>query len=301
MQWTPANRRVVDLWRSECFPIGMDIAGDVSDHDSNDAEDAISLPSDNDAEDLMSLPSDIDDCEDNGSDSLGSHDVAEVFSPPRVVPVAQSVGLHGKWSLDLDTGFDLTLESVQSNMWEILDTATPKVIVISPPCTFYSAANRVWNKGKISVDEWERRRGEANILLHLAMQVCTYQYHRNAGFVFEHPSGASSWTDPEVESVKQLRGVRRVIFDGCAVGHRSKVDRWPVKKSTALLTNIPEVEAKFTPMKCRCRRQMIDGKMQKHRVIMGFEGGMSRSRFAQLYPVPMVRLLVAAIHAYVSH
>ena len=288
----------------------MHTGGDVLNNESDDAEDSMSLPSDvdaedcwslpSDAEDSMSLPDDIDHDEGDGYDSLGSHDIAEVFSPPRVVPVAQSEGLRGNWSFDLDTGYDLTLDSSQSAMWEIIETSKPKVVIISPPCTFYSSANRVWNRGRIPPAQWERRRVHADTMLHLAMQICQYQHDRRAGFVFEHPSGASSWTDSEVEIVKNLPGVRRVIFDGCAVGHVTKVDRFPVKKSTALLTNIPAVVEQFTNIKCRCRVQMIDGKMKKHRVIMGSEGGMSRSRFSQVYPMPMVRLLVAAIRSYVS-
>ena len=267
-----------------------------------------SLPGDIDDD---GLPDDVhnDDLADQliGSDGGGnlmdtdeSHDVVEVFSIPRLVPVGRESGLVCEWSFDLETGHDLTFEKHRRFMWETIQKVKPRVAVVSPPCTFYSAANRVWNKNRYSVEEWERRHVAANVLLALAMQICKYQHDHKAGFIFEHPSGASSWSEPDVEFVRQLPDVRKVIFDACAVGAVTKVDRFPVKKSTALLTNIPEVVAKFETQKCRCPVQMIDGKMQRHRAIMGFEGGVSRSRFAQIYPPPMVRLLVAAIVTYVS-
>ena len=155
-------------------------------------------------------------------------------------------------------------QNIRSNMESFPFLNTVSVLV---PHSVRGRVERA--RRRYSVEEWKRRHVAANVLLALAMQICKYQHDHKAGFIFEHPSGASSWSEPDVEFVRQLPDVRKVIFDACAVGAVTKVDRFPVKKSIALLTNIPEIVAKFETQKCRCPVQMIDGKMQRHRAIMG--------------------------------
>ena len=136
-----------------------------------------SLPGDIDDD---GLPDDVhnDDLADQliGSDGGGnlmdtdeSHDVVEVFSLPRLVPVGRESGLVCEWSFDLETGHDLTFEKHRRFMWETIQKVKPRVAVVSPPCTFYSAANRVWDKNRYSVEETDTvlRNGNDAMLLRM--------------------------------------------------------------------------------------------------------------------------------------
>jgi len=69
--------------------------------------DEVSLPSDVDYSDdeTLSLPDPMNsDLEDDFDD------IAEFYSPPRVVPVAKEMGLKGDISYDIATGMDFALE-----------------------------------------------------------------------------------------------------------------------------------------------------------------------------------------------
>ena len=65
-----------------------------------------------------------------------------------------------------------------------------------------------------------------------------------------------------------------------------------IKKSTRLLTNIPQIYWMFHTR--RCDRTHV------HCSIQGSEGGEKRSVWAQRYPLPMCDQLIEAFKAYVA-
>lgn len=76
---------------------------------------------------------------------LGKYELCELFSPPRVVSVANSEGLRGGWSLDLNhrdpvTGseWDLSDAATQEKVWKMVRRDKPLVIGLSPECTLSS-------------------------------------------------------------------------------------------------------------------------------------------------------------------
>ena len=60
--------------------------------------------------------------------------VAEVFSPPRFAPLAESVGALGK-SYDLQTGFDFTKASDWDRVARELRENPPNLLILCPQCT----------------------------------------------------------------------------------------------------------------------------------------------------------------------
>ena len=88
--------------------------------------------------------------------------VAEVYSPPRVVAMAKAMGLKGGWSLDLTTT-DCDGRRWNFNELEMRNRAVRRVIedqplflIGSPMCIVFSAMNRI-NHSKMRPEEVEAR------------------------------------------------------------------------------------------------------------------------------------------------
>ena len=70
-------------------------------------------------------------------------DVAEVYSPPRIVTVAEAAGLRGGFSLDLTVPYmgerwDFDKRSCREKALELLRNDKPYLLIGSPPCTAWS-------------------------------------------------------------------------------------------------------------------------------------------------------------------
>ena len=75
-------------------------------------------------------------------DRRGKYDVCEVFSPPRMVPVARESGLRGGWSLDIrhvdgktSRTWDLASKQGRTDALELIRRDKPYFIMVCPPCT----------------------------------------------------------------------------------------------------------------------------------------------------------------------
>ena len=75
--------------------------------------------------------------------------VSEVYSPPRIVEMANKMGLRGGWSLDLTTHdedgrpWDFNNATMRNRAVRKLPEDQPIVLIGSPMCTEYSAINRL--------------------------------------------------------------------------------------------------------------------------------------------------------------
>ena len=78
-------------------------------------------------------------------------DVAEVFSPPRVVEEAKKQGYSGGGSYDLITGWDLSKAEDRKAMWRHLAKDRPSLLVLCPPCGPFSILQE-WNYSKMPLE-----------------------------------------------------------------------------------------------------------------------------------------------------
>ena len=62
-----------------------------------------------------------------------SDDLAEVFSPPRIVPFAKSLNLNATLSVDILTGTDLQTLQGRLSLDRALVARHPLVVILSPP------------------------------------------------------------------------------------------------------------------------------------------------------------------------
>ena len=104
------------------------------------------------------------------------NDVSEVYSPPRIVTVAQAAGLRGGFSLDLTAPgpdgerWDFSRAECGRKAIEMMNEQKPYLLIGSPPCTPFSIMqnlNMCRPGGKQKVEAAKRRgKKPLDVLLH---------------------------------------------------------------------------------------------------------------------------------------
>jgi hypothetical protein len=188
-------------------------------------------------------------------------------------------------------GWDLLNPLVQLAVIEEVQRRRPCMIMLSPPCTMYSALQRT-NIPRMDPNKLETRWAEAHTLLDFAMDLATAQVRSRRFFTFEHPATASSWSRESVQKVMSLEGVTAARFHQCVFGLRSPSGNQPMKKATVFLSNLPQVHRRFDGQCCKCT--------EPHLAIQGTQEGWRVSTFAQKYPEPMVEALLDALAEHLA-
>ena len=219
---------------------------------------------------------------------LSAQDVAEYYSPPRIVPLAKRIGAKGNAMLSLDilTGWDFRHDNVRKLSLDLLTSLPVQFVMLCPPCAIFSALQRLWDIKKMSKDVFNSKWEEGVLHVSHAMACAKCQLLHNRFFAYEHPAGASSWSLPDVQEVQSMSGVYTVVVDMCMMGLVSKVDQQPMRKRTRIMTN------------CGALVRSLQGKLcdktHDHQTIQGSEGGVRRSSWAQIYPQPFAALVAEA-------
>ena len=215
-----------------------------------------------------------------------SDDLAEVFSPPRVVPFAKMMQLNASVSVDLLTGTDLRTLAGRVALERALAARRPLVVVLSPPCTMFSRLTWTLNHGRTEPDKWDKKMREAEGLLATAMTVAARQVMHGRYFVFEHPATAKSWSTDVVREVAAKRGVSLATFDQCRYGLVAPSGR-PMRKRTTFMTNCAFIHSEFDGKLCECT--------QPHQHVIGQELGHPLSEWAAHYPPELCRALARCV------
>ena len=214
-------------------------------------------------------------------------EVSEVFSMPRIVPMAEKKGLRGGRSFDLGNGWDFLRADHRKQCIETLKESKSFAVVVSPPCVEYSNIQNL-NRGNNEGDR--RKKIEAQTLLDFAMQICRQQNKSGNLFVFEHPAFASSWLSDSVHDVSQLPGACDVVLDQCMFGLKDPCSHKHYKKATRFLTNSKHVAE---GMNRRCNGQHEHQQLQGQVKVAG--KWCNRTRIAQVYPKELVSCLLSCI------
>ena len=149
--------------------------------------------------------------------------VAEVYSPPRVVEMANNVGMLGGWSLDLTTcdedgkpwGFNSI--NMRNKAIRKLINDKPVVLIGFSLCTEYSTMNRI-NHSKMTAEEVEQRMSYARKHLEFCIKLYEVQWRNGLYFLHEHPDSASSWQEAILRELVSRHGVQLVVGDQCQFG-----------------------------------------------------------------------------------
>lgn len=216
----------------------------------------------------------------------GPQQVGELFSPPRITPVARAVGLSGMLAMDLVTGWDLSTAHGRDASMAAITCLKLVFLMCSPPCTLFSVLQRLWNYKRMNPAVLKTRMDEAEGFMEHTVRCCLYQVSQERYFALEHPASSGAFKLPCVQALKNTPGVQEIVFDQCMLGLRSKVRGVPMRKRTKILTNSPQLVRAFSGLMCSGDHE--------HQRIEGEEGGVKRSCWAQRYPEQMVHRLVMA-------
>ena len=266
----------------------MGDVGDVGDADDPSLPSA--PPSDEDDPSLPSAPSSDEDHQIICECQSDSDDIAEFYSPPRVVPYANMLGLRGHKSFDLKTHVDFRVKQQRHESLRMIENRKVKFLLLEPPCTAFSSIQYCFNKKKMHTQKFKQCWSDGMLFLKHCMDCAKVQIDANPQryFVFEHPCQARSFKQHCVREIYDVDGVYRAVFDQCCFGARTKVKKDPVRKRTVFLTNSPVVHTRFHQRFCR--------ELHTHVHLTGQEGGVSRTKYAEMYPPALCEALAECAH-----
>ena len=216
------------------------------------------------------------------SDSHGRYRICEVFSPPRITPIAERQGFSVTVpsAFDLETGWNFRNSKDRAQLWQVLRTQEPDLVVLSPVCRAFSVImNSNWDK--MEPQAAKSLQAEGLSMLHFCVQIAEFQISRNKHFLLEHPGGASSWQTHAMHWLLQQANVVRFLFDQCAVG-LSVVPDTLSRKVTGIVANNLGIASVLSKCQCTCSRP--------HEQL---QQGLPRK--AQVYPPGMIHKIIQGI------
>ena len=201
--------------------------------------------------------------------------VAEVFSPPRLAPVARSMGFVAK-SFDLVNGFDFRKAAHRDEVKSELRQNPPDLLLVCPPCTNEGGWWHL-NSSHMSMAERTQKQRESRLYIKFCCELYEQQISLGRMAVFEHPKGAKTWVYPEVKKLVQFNHLVKCHM--CQYGLKLPKSPWFIRKSTNLLVSHSHMRSlgRVCPGKG-------DPKHAHHDVIAGHDPSIGLvSRFAGQY------------------
>ena len=157
-------------------------------------------------------------------------DVSEIFSAPRVCPLAEQEGFLRGYSLDVmhtdkvtGKSWDLAGPREQNRLWTLLRRRSSKLQVVSLLPTTRSSLS------KFSQCPAPTAENECDVaLLQVATKACRIQQQMGYFFILELPTTCSRWGDAELGKLLKTDGVQVLEIDQCEY----------LSSPTRLLTNL---------------------------------------------------------------
>ena len=208
-------------------------------------------------------------------------DVAENFSPPRFTQHAGRLGLKPGFSIDLSTGWDLDRAEDVAKMDQLIADQQPLLLTGSPDCAPFTVLRNI-NRSYLNTKENQEKRQRGEDHLHLCIERYRGQVRRKRYFLHEHPAGADSWDDEEMQRLQQEPGVYTVSGPMCAWGmsiHAKRKGNGLVYKNTKWVTDSKEIAA-VVDQHCCSRR---GGPIHRHVALIG-----GLAKLAEAYPDELV-------------
>ena len=214
--------------------------------------------------------------------------VVEVFSPPRFALEAEKCGLTAM-SVDLTLGDDLSVASNRIKLKEYLRNNPPELLVLCPPCTheggwFHLNATRM--------EKWLflKTCARSRTFIRFCMELFQQQVSLGKRALFEHPTGARTWSYAEVQRL--CRKYYTAKLHMCQYGLKLPDSHKHIRKSTRLLLSHEDM----TGLAKTC-----DGS-HEHDVVAGSCASVGPiSKYAGRYPVPFVRAVLETVPEFHQH
>ena len=207
-----------------------------------------------------------------GSLTNSDDTIVELYSPPRVVEEARKRGLRAELSIDLTTGYDLSMPEQKEHVKRELAKRKPKLLVTSPPCTKFSPLQNLRKDWETFEEEWH---GAVNHV-DFSMECLEEQLHRGGHGLHEHPDTATSWTLPSVQNYLNHDEIILVKSHQCRFGLR--VHQGLNRKSTLFATSCDAIAVNLQRL-CECELP--------HEPLVG---GLPKA--AETYPPKLVQAMI---------
>ena len=160
-------------------------------------------------------------------------------------------------------------------------------LMLSPPCTAFSALNYLFNYPKQPQVVVEQKIAEGMVFIQHAVCCALLQHREGRWFAFEHPVAARSWRTEPLADLCRMQGVFTANFDQCMYGLVSPEGEL-LRKRTKIATNSTVLIEML-----RAPGNQCDG-LHTHQQIQGSQWGVSVSAHAQTYPPRLVARLAEA-------
>ena len=201
-------------------------------------------------------------------------DCAEIYSPPRITEVASRMKMKRAWALDLTTldehgnPWDFSLGNQRKKALELLERDKPLLLVACPMCGPFSSINDL-NYVKMNTEEIQVKLKDAMMHMRFALCLCLKQLAAGRLFMFEHPSGASSWGTKMMQEMLGKEGVFLSKFDFCQLGMEvlgADGGKVSAKKRTSVMTNSRHLAEILRQAQCsgaHRHEQLVGGKAKQ--------------------------------------
>jgi len=216
------------------------------------------------------------------------YDLAEIYSPPRVVTEAKGMGMKGGFSLDFSAPdpdgyiWDFSRHECRQKAFKLIRESRPYMIIGSPECTPFSTIQNLNMRTPEGKEKVEKAREEGEKHLEFCCKIYAMQIAAGRYFIHEHPLTATSWATDCMKKLRESPAVYTAEAHMCAYGMQSKDKHGPgyAKKPTRFLTN-SVVSARALSRRCP----------ENHRHVHLMEG---RARAAAVYPQELCRVICRA-------
>ena len=214
----------------------------------------------------------------------GQHDVCEIFGGDAgTTRVCMRRGLKTGPAFDINVGIDLTSSVEIQHLWMYLERYRPKVVIAGPPCTSFGPWSRI-NRYR-AYDTWRKNRTIGEKLAKLIGEVCLFQLQQGRHFIVENPEQSEIWQLSIFKQLLQDKRVAQATMHPCMVGLVDP-ENMPTKKPTLFIAS---AESLIKRLRIKCV-----GKHQ-HALLAGSALGVSRCKFAQVWPRRLVELIAEGI------
>ena len=214
----------------------------------------------------------------------------EVFCPPRFAPYVEQMGKKAK-SYDLKTGYDFTKAADRKTVEDDLISNRPELLVLCPPCTHEGGWFHL-NSTKLERWQYLQLVARSRSFIRWCCKLFKMQVDLGGRAVFEHPTGARTWSYPEVQAL--CRKFTTVKLHMCRYGLKLPESSKLIRKSTRLL-------ASHEDMKCLTLLcpGTADPDHSEHDVVAGSAPGIkSVSEYTAKYPSKFVEAVLDTVPTF---
>ena len=163
-----------------------------------------------------------------------------------LVKACRTAGLSAR-RVTLETGFDMSKKSSVKRLLQDVESACPRLVWCSPPCTVWSKIQNLNQRTHQQRVRLDKRRRQSRKLVKNCVSVMLAAVRGGAEICFEWPSSARGWNIPELVHLREKlarhgKPTVSAIFHGCRFG-MTGVKGLYLKKAWKVFTTLQALES----------------------------------------------------------